>query len=101
MARTISKGLATILERLELNRPQVVTLRDIEKICAEENIATTPASVTAPPMSATKIDSIDQPPHREERLRLPATSSRAVTNQYCKGAGAQSVGLSLTEYCFE
>ncbi len=37
IARTISKGLAPILERLELDRPQVVTLRDVEKICVEES----------------------------------------------------------------
>lgn len=47
MARTISKGLAPILERLELDRPQVVTLRDVEKICAEANIATEPRIVAA------------------------------------------------------
>ena len=47
MARTISKGLAPILERLELDRPQVVALRDIEKICAEQNIGTEPRVVAA------------------------------------------------------
>ena len=47
MARTISKGLAPILERLELDRPQVVTLRDVEKICAEKSIATEPRIVAA------------------------------------------------------
>ncbi len=47
MARTISKGLAPILERLELGRPQVVTPRDIEKICAEKSAATEPRIVAA------------------------------------------------------
>ncbi len=47
MARTISKGLAPILERLELDRPQVVTLRDIEKICVEKSAATEPRIVAA------------------------------------------------------
>ncbi len=40
MARTITKGLAPVVERLELDRPQVVTLRDIERICAEEGVGT-------------------------------------------------------------
>ena len=47
MARTITKGLAPVVERLELDRPEVVTLRDIERICSEEDVATTPRVVAS------------------------------------------------------
>ncbi len=47
MARTITKGLAPVVERLELDRPQVVTLRDIERICAEEGVGTEPRVVAS------------------------------------------------------
>lgn len=47
MARTLSKRLAPVVERLELNRPEVVTLRDIEGICDEEGIGTEPRVVAS------------------------------------------------------
>lgn len=47
MARTLSKGLAPVVERLELDRPEVVTLRDIEEICDEEGIGTEPRVVAS------------------------------------------------------
>lgn len=47
MARTLSRGLAPVVERLELDRPQIVTLRDIEKICIEEGVATEPRVVAS------------------------------------------------------
>ncbi len=47
MARTITRGLAPVVERLELDRPQVVTLRDIERICAEEAVRTEPRVVAS------------------------------------------------------
>lgn len=47
MTRTISKGLAPVVERFELDRPQIVTLRDIEKICAEEGIGSEPRLVAS------------------------------------------------------
>ena len=47
MARTLSRGLAPVVERLELDRPEVVTLRDIEGICDEEGIGTEPRVVAS------------------------------------------------------
>lgn len=47
MARAITKGLAPVVERLELDRPEVVTLRDIERICSEEGVATAPRMVAS------------------------------------------------------
>ncbi len=47
MARTITRGLAPVVERLELDRPQLVTLRDIERICAEEGVASEPRLVAS------------------------------------------------------
>lgn len=47
MARSLSKGLAPVVERLELDRPQIVTLRDIEKICVEEGVGTEPRVVAS------------------------------------------------------
>ena len=40
MARSIPKGMAGILERLELNRPELVAIRDLEEACSEEAITT-------------------------------------------------------------
>ena len=47
MARILSRGLAPVVERLELDRPEVVTLRDIEGICDEEGIGTEPRVVAS------------------------------------------------------
>ena len=47
MARTLSRGLAPVVERFELDRPEVVTLRDIERICDEEGIGTEPRVVAS------------------------------------------------------
>ena len=47
MARTLSRGLGPVVERLELDRPEVVTLRDIEGICGEEGIGTEPRVVVS------------------------------------------------------
>ena len=47
MARTLSRGLAPVVEQLELERPQVVTLRDIEGICAAESVGTEPRIVAS------------------------------------------------------
>lgn len=47
MARAITKGLAPVVERLELERPEVVTLRDIECICSEEGLGTAPRLVAS------------------------------------------------------
>ena len=46
MARSSSPQMAKVLERLELERPQVVTIGALEDIAAEEGIAT-PAAVLA------------------------------------------------------
>ena len=43
MARSSSPQLAKILERLELERPELVTIDSLATIAAEENIATSPA----------------------------------------------------------
>lgn len=42
MARVITKGSAPVVERLELGRPEIVTLRDIERICSKEGVGTAP-----------------------------------------------------------
>lgn len=47
MTRTLSRGLAPVVERLELERPQLVTLRDIEAICRDENLGTEPRVVAS------------------------------------------------------
>lgn len=47
MARTLSKGLAPVVEQLELERPEVVTLRDIEGICAAEGVGAEPRVVAS------------------------------------------------------
>ena len=46
MARTISQGLSGILEELELERPQLVTMEDIERLAGDAGIAT-PAAIVA------------------------------------------------------
>ncbi len=46
MARSSSPQIAKVLERLELERPELVTIRDLTAIAAEEGIAT-PAAVLA------------------------------------------------------
>ena len=47
MTRTLSRGLAPVVERLELERPRLVTLRDIEAICSDEGLGTEPRVVAS------------------------------------------------------
>lgn len=45
MSRTIPEGLAPILEDLELNRPQLVSLADLRTMCERHHIGTEPRVV--------------------------------------------------------
>ena len=47
MARYSSPQMAKVLERLELERPQIVTIGDLAKISAEEGVATSAAVLAA------------------------------------------------------
>ncbi len=46
MARTISRGLSLVLEELELERPQLVTISQLAELCEKTNVRT-PAKVVA------------------------------------------------------
>lgn len=46
MARTITQGVSGILEELELERPQLVTMKDIERLVSDAGIAT-PSAIVA------------------------------------------------------
>ena len=47
MARTVPRGLASVLEELELERPQIVTMRDLEGLCSRVGVRTEPRVVAS------------------------------------------------------